>query len=269
MRVLAIKLFVTDLDGTLLNRRHEISEANRLAVRRAVERGVVATIATGRMYASALPYAKRLEVDVPIITYNGALIKSAAGEVWFEKCLAPETVADVYALCRRNGWYVQTYKDDTLYFAARDARAHRYETAAGIKGEAVGDALYKMTARVPKMLLITEGGAQSDAYVEEIKKALGARVFATKSNPEYIEIVHPDVNKAAALSVLMERLDLTRAQVMAIGDSNNDLPMLKAAGLSVAMGNAAEHIQSLCADVTADCDEDGVALAIEKHILCM
>ena len=264
---MAIKLFVTDLDGTLLNRRHEISEANRRAVKAAVARGVVATIATGRMYASALPYAKRLEVDVPIITYNGALIKSVAGDVWFEKYLAPDAVADVYALCRQRGWYVQTYKDDALYFAERDVRAHRYEVAAGIKGQAVGGALYKMTEGVPKMLLITEGSAQSDAFVEVIQETLGVRVFATKSNPEYIEIVHPDVNKAAALTVLMERLGLTKDEVLAIGDSNNDLPMLKAAGTSVAMGNASEAIRALCTDVTADCDEDGVAKAIEKHIL--
>lgn len=264
---MAIQLFVTDLDGTLLNRQHEISAANRQAVLDAVARGVTATIATGRMYASALPYAKRLAVDVPIITYNGALIKSVAGEVWFEKCLAPDAVADVYALCRQNGWYVQTYKDDGLYFVERDLRAHRYEVAAGVRGEAVGDALYKLTEHVPKLLLITQGSAQSDTFVREIAAALGNRVFATKSNPEYIEIVHPDVNKAAALTVLMERLGLTKDEVMAIGDSNNDLPMLRAAGCSVAMGNASEEIRALCTDVTADCDDDGVAKAIEKHIL--
>ena len=78
-----IKLFVTDMDGTLLNREHRISPENRRAVREATAAGVTVTIATGRMHESALPYARELGVDVPIITYNGALIKSVTGREYF------------------------------------------------------------------------------------------------------------------------------------------------------------------------------------------
>ena len=92
---MAIKLFVTDLDGTLLDKEHHISEENKRAIREAVERGVVVTIATGRMYVSALPFAKELGVDVPIITYNGALIKSVSGEEYFNAYLPEDAVKDV------------------------------------------------------------------------------------------------------------------------------------------------------------------------------
>ena len=80
---MTVKMFVTDLDGTLLNKEHRISAENKKAVQEAVAAGVVVTIATGRMYESALPYAKELEVDVPIITYNGALIRSVGGRDYY------------------------------------------------------------------------------------------------------------------------------------------------------------------------------------------
>lgn len=262
-----IKLIATDMDGTLLNRKHEISEENKAAVRRAVERGVAVTIATGRMYASALPYAKQLKVDAPIITYNGALVKTVSGETLFERYIDPDAVGEIFRFCRERNWYIQAYCDDVLYVERREEKARGYEAMAGIESVAVGEELYQMRERIPKLLLITEGGEASDACVKLFQAHFGGRVFATKSNPEYIEIVDPAVNKAAALDILIERLGLSREEVMAIGDSNNDLPMLRHAGVSVAMGNAADSIKECCDFVTEDCDRGGVAKAIEKYAL--
>ena len=81
------KLFVTDMDGTLLNSERKISAGNKAMIKKAVEAGVIFTIATGRMYASALPFAKDLGVEVPIITYNGAVIKTTAGKEIFTSYL--------------------------------------------------------------------------------------------------------------------------------------------------------------------------------------
>lgn len=264
---MTIKLFVTDLDGTLLNKNHEVSEENKSAIREIVAKGVTATIATGRMYSSALPYAKQLEVDVPIITYNGALIKSVSGEVIFESYLDPKIVSEIYEFCVAHGWYIQAYADDVLYFKDHDARAKSYETLAGLKGVALGDKLYEVTEKVPKMLIITDNEAETDAIVPVLQAYFKDRIFATKSNPDYIEIVNPSVNKSAALDLLIEKLHLTKDEVLAIGDSNNDLPMLKTAGFSVAMGNARDHVKAVVSAVTTDCEHSGVAAAIHKYIL--
>lgn len=264
---MGIKLVVTDLDGTLLNKNHEVSEENKKAIRATVDLGVTVTIATGRMYSSALPYAKQLGVDVPIITYNGALIKSVSGEVLFERYINPEVVKEVSAFCHKNNWYLQIYYNDILYFEEQNEKAKGYEALAGIRGVAVGDELYTMQDRIPKMLIITENGEESDDFVKILQERFAGKIFATKSNPTYIEIVHPKVNKAVALDVLMEKLNVTRAEVMAIGDSNNDVPMLRSAGISVAMGNANEEIKSFCTAVTEDYAHDGVAAALRKYIL--
>ena len=264
---MAIKLFVTDLDGTLLNRKHKVSEGNKVAVRKATLAGTTVTIATGRMYPSALPYAKQLEVDVPIITYNGAVIKSVSGEVLFANYLDAKVAHNVLKFCKQQNWYIQVYHDDVLYFAEHDEKAKAYEYAAGITGVAVGDELMEINERVPKMLVIVDDPSKTDEFVGMLRNEFKNQIFATKSNPDYIEIVHPAVNKAAALEVLMEKLNLGKDEVLAIGDSNNDIPMLKYAGISVAMGNANDSIKNICADVTKDCDEDGVAAAIEKYVL--
>lgn len=264
---MAIKLVVTDLDGTLLDRSHVVSADNISAVRAAVRAGVTVTIATGRMYASALPYARELGVDVPIITYNGAMIKSVAGEVLFERCIEPAVVGEIFDFCREKGWYIQAYCGDQLYFADRCAKAKSYERLAGIQGIAAGKGLYDLRGDIPKMLIITSGSDESDAYIEQMKERFGKRIFATKSNPDYIEIVDPNVNKAVALQILMDKLGVQRDEVMAIGDSNNDVPMLKHAGLSVAMDNASDSVKALCDFVTDDCARSGVAAAIEKYVL--
>lgn len=264
---MGIKLVVTDLDGTLLNSEQKVSTENKEAVRAAVDSGVVVTIATGRMYSSALPYAKQLAIDVPIITYNGAVIQSVNGKVIFERFVEPTLVKAVAAFCRERNWYVQIYSDDNLYFAEHNDKAKSYEELAGIKGIAVGDKLYDLDSRVPKMLVMTDTAEETDGYIEMLQSKFEGKLFVVKSNPTYIEIVSPAVNKAAALTILREKLQIDKADVMAIGDSGNDIPMLKEAGKSVAMRNAVKSIQQLCDYVTDDCDHSGVAKAINKFVL--
>ena len=264
---MSIKLIISDLDGTLLDCNHQISAQNKAAIVEAVKMGVTVTIATGRMYPSALPYAEQLGVDVPIITYNGAVIKSVSGEILYEQCLDAAVAQEVIALCQDNGWHIQTIDQDTLYFGEHNEKAKYYESVAGIKGRAVGNKLADYANRAPKMLMITDSEAQTDEIITLLKTRFAGRLSAVKSLPTYIEIIHPAVNKAAAVDRLIEQLHLAREQVMALGDSNNDLPMLKAAGLSVAMGNANEAAKVAAKVVTADNNNSGVAAAIKKYVL--
>ena len=105
---MVIKLLAVDLDDTLLNEASVVSEANKKAIQEAVARGVIVTIATGRMFASAQKIAKEIGLDVPLIAYNGALVKSAISEeVLMEQCLDEEPAQAVLDLFREKGWYVQ------------------------------------------------------------------------------------------------------------------------------------------------------------------
>ena len=264
----SVRLFVTDLDGTLVPSGHEVSTENVRVVREAVQRGVVVTIATGRMYRATLPLAKKLGVDVPLITYNGALIKSVQGEVLYSSFLAPELIHEVIDFCRERGWHVQLFSEDMLYFAAENKYTDFYIANQQVPWNAVGwDGMKKQTRDVTKLLVISDGIEETNARIAQLREHFGDRISAVRSNPCLAEITNLGVSKAAALERLAEKLGIPMEETMAIGDSDNDVPMLKAAGKSVAMGNALPHIKEMADFVTGNCAEDGFAKAIYKYVL--
>lgn len=262
-----IRLLATDLDGTLLNNEFKVSPANAEAIKKALQMGVIVTFATGRMYASAVLYAKQIGIDVPIITYNGALIKSAAGKVYFEKFLAEDAVRDVIEYCQNNNYHIQLYQDDILYFPVRNKRAAAYEKAAGVKGREIGwEGLLEHTQRVAKMLCIAQDEGQRMAISSYINENFAGRVKAVRSNYNFVEIIRPDIDKAVALRALAGNFGIDIKDTAAIGDSGNDLPMLKAAGFSVAVANAADEVKQSCDYVTVSNEENALAAILEKCV---
>lgn len=263
-----VKLIAIDLDDTLLDNSRRISPRVKAAVREAKARGVAVTLATGRMHRSALPYALELELDIPLITYNGALIKfSRSGETLFHCPLDAAVAGGVLGLFRRKSWYVQVYADDLLYVRERDANARRYEEVSGMEAVVVGDGLYDLGDRPPTKMLAIAEPADMDGLVGAVRELYGDRLYLATSKPNYLEILNPGANKGLALARLADYFGLDRREVMAIGDSLNDKEMLEYAGLGVAMHNAAAAVKSVADAVTGANDADGVAEAVEKYVL--
>jgi Cof subfamily protein (haloacid dehalogenase superfamily) len=255
------------MDDTLLDSKKIISPRTREAIRQAARKGVTVTIATGRSFLSALPYAKQLNLDVPIITYNGALIKAAlSGEIFWHRPVSSKAAAALLALCREHNWYIQVYTDDVLYIKEHNEKSAFYEKSCGINATAVGEKLYSMEGEPTKMLIMEE-----PAKIADIKNVIDNRlkgsITLTTSHPRFLEINRHGINKGVALSYLANRFNIEHHEVMAIGDSLNDLDMIKAAGFGVAMGNAVADIKQAAEAVTGGHDADGVAEAIEKYVL--
>jgi Cof subfamily protein (haloacid dehalogenase superfamily) len=264
---MAIKLIALDMDDTLLDKTNRVSPRTREVIRQAVESGVTVTIATGRMYGSALPFALQLGLDVPLITYNGALIKcSLSGETLLHNPIDEATAKEVLRLFREKGWYIQSYLNDCLYVDTLNEKARYYEKLSGIKAVPVGDQLYTMEGAPTKLLAMAEPG-EIRMISETVKADFGDRLYAAVSKPNYLEMVNPAVNKGQALEFLAARLGLERSEVMAVGDSINDLDMLEYAGWGVAMGNAGDTVKAAANAVTCANDADGVAEAIITYVL--
>lgn len=262
-----IKLVAVDLDDTLLDKSNNVSPRTREIIRQAVEQGVTVTVATGRMYQSAVKFARQLNLDVPIITYNGALIKACLSEdVLFEQPIELETARCVLQLFRDRGWYIQSYLDDILCVEQINDKARFYENASQVKAEAIGDKLYNPDKAPSKLLTIAEP-AEIDVIWKAVEEQFGDKLYITKSKANYLEMANPNVNKGRALSFLAGKLNITREQVMAVGDSLNDLDMIEYAGWGVAMGNAVDRVKSAAQAVTLCNDDDGVAEAICKFVL--
>lgn len=264
---MAIKLVAVDMDDTLLDGTLKVSSRTCQAIDKAHEQGVFVTICTGRMFSSALPFAQKLNMKAPIITYNGGMIRSAlTKEMLFHKTIAPDVAGKIVALFREKGWYLQSYLNDELYVVERCEKAKLYERMAGISAIPIGEKFYSMRHEPTKMLALAQPHEILEIQ-EIINKEFAGEIFAATSKSTYLELTHPSVNKGHALGLLAESLNISREEVMAIGDSNNDVPMLQYAGFGVAMGNATEKIKAVAKAVTGHNNAHGVAEAIEKYVL--
>ena len=262
-----IKLFVSDIDGTLLIPGKKISARNIDAVKRMTDAGIIVTIATGRMYRAALPIAKELGVNVPIITYNGALIKSTNGEIIHAEYLPENLVVDIVSFYEKRGWHLQSYSEDKLIVPVYNDHIKTYEESQKVKAEVVGwEGMKARTFQVCKLLSIAETEEENLQHMAELKKEFGDKIEITKSAPVFTEIICHGVSKASAIKILAEKFNIPREKVMAIGDSDNDLAMLKAAGIGVAMGNATDEVKNFCAFITGNCEDDGFAQAVDKFV---
>lgn len=261
------KLIAVDLDDSLLGSDLQISARNREALTKAMEKGVLVTIATGRMFKSALVYAHQLGLDVPIITYQGGLIKNAfSQDVLYNKTLPLDICQKIIQICKEKSLHLQVYIGDEYYFEEDNKYSDMYHKHVGVKGQAVGP-LDKFLVDAPNKLLIID---EPDRIVEMRDKFTGffdSQIEITTSKPEYLEFTHKDATKGKALEYLANLKGIERESVIAIGDSYNDISMFKYAGLAVAMENAPEDVKIHADYITSKNDEDGVAQAIDRFIL--
>jgi Cof subfamily protein (haloacid dehalogenase superfamily) len=264
---MAIKLIAIDLDDTLLNNQQQLSPRTCDVLGKAIQSGVAVTIATGRMFQSALPFARQLKLELPIITYNGALIRQLhSGETVFHRPIDTELaqgLADLF--CERN-WYLQKYVDDRLYVAELDENARFYADYAKVEAIPLGSAFYCMNEAPTKMLSMGEPDELAQ-ITAELTTRFNGRLYLASSKKRYLEMVDSRVNKGQALAFLAGMLGIDQQEVMAIGDSMNDLDMIEYAGVGVAMGNANAKVKAAADFVTLGNAEDGVAAAVEKYIL--
>ncbi|SDE41376.1 Cof-type HAD-IIB family hydrolase [Sporomusa acidovorans] len=262
-----IKLMVFDLDDTLLNNHIAISQRTQQAIRQAVGCGIKVTLATGRMYCSTIPFASQLELDMPLITYNGAMVSDyPSGKVLFHLPINPQTAAQVLKVCRERQWYIQSYIDDELYVRDMDKHAKLYAEITGAKPIAVGDHLYAMEKAPTKLLAIAEPTKISE-MLEVLQSRLENSLSIAESKPNYLEITNLAVNKGTALQFIADKLRFDREEIIAFGNGNNDIPMMLYAGWGVAVGNAPSTVKEAAQLVTGTNDDDGVADVIEKYIL--
>lgn len=267
MRFLDYKLIAVDLDDSLLDSDLQISAKNKEALTDAMEKGVLVTIATGRMFKSALVYAQQLGLDVPIITYQGGLVKNAfSKDVLYNKTLPLDICQKIIRICKEKSLHLQIYIGDEYYIEEENKYSDIYYKNVGVKGQLV-ESFDKFLVDEPNKVLIID---EPDRIIEirnEFVELFSSEIEVTTSRPVYLEFTHKDATKGKALEYLANLKGIKRENVIAIGDSYNDISMLQYAGLGVAMGNAPEDVKIHADYVTGKNDEDGVAQAIYRFVL--
>jgi len=266
------KLVAIDLDDTLLRSDLTVSEHTVAVLRQVRDLGVAVTISTGRMFSSARPFAEQLEFDVPLITYGGALVKNAgSGEVLYNRPLEPEVARRVIRFARERkvqvNFYLLNGEDDELYAELTTYWGENYGRFSRVLFNRVPDLEALLERGNPLKLLLIDEEPAVDRWLLELRGQLGEQAHFAKSKPRFLEVDHPEATKGRALQELAAWLQVERSQVLAIGDSYNDIEMLEFAGLGIAVANAPPEVRRRAGHVTASNDKDGVAQALERFVL--
>lgn len=267
-----IKLIALDLDGTLLNASHELSQDNINAICEAREQGIKVVLVTGRPFIGTQKYTKQLNMMSDsdfVIVCNGALImRPNSGEVILETTLGIDEYYYIEDLARELNVHLQVFDKNTVYTANRDISKYTvlesWLTGIPLKFRTREEMPKDM--RFPKMMMIDESDIL-DAAIAKLPESIYNKFNIIKSSPNFLEIIAKQVDKGAALKSLAEKLGISQENVMAMGDQGNDISMLSYAGFGVAMDNAIVELKNIADAVTDHHDNSGVAVAIRKWVL--
>jgi Cof subfamily protein (haloacid dehalogenase superfamily) len=277
--VMSIRLIAMDIDGTLLDNRHELPDANRDAIVEAQSRGIEIVLVTGRRFDFARPIAERIPCEVALIINNGALIKSKSGDTYLRHLLRRSIARKVLAATIefRSGAAV-------VFDRPRDGQVifERIDWNDGVSGGYYQRNREFISECVPLENCLTEDPIQVMFVgpVARMRAALGI-VKKLPCSPQFglahteyeqrdlsiLDVIASGSSKGAALAEWARRRGIAREQIMALGDNWNDRDMLEFAGFPVVMANSVAELKSLGWPVTLSNDECGVAAAIRKYVL--
>lgn len=267
-----IKLIACDLDGTLLDSNHEITEDNRRIIEELKKKDIPFVIATGRIYPSAAEFSKDLDLKTPIIACNGAVVKDPIEDkILYHYPVPTESMLEMIRICKKYDIYFHLYSIDTVYaernerliakyneWKKKDPKRSLVKTAVVENIEPIiqENIIYKLG------IYMDEKGAE-EAHDEMIKISGITSCFSLST---LVDVFNEEASKGVAVSALTDMYGFDKDHVMALGDNENDISMLESAGLGIAMKDAREKVKSAANEVTESNDNSGVAIAIRKHL---
>ncbi len=266
-RALPIRLFLADVDGTLVTQDKVLTHAAVAAVRSLRQVGVLFAITSGRPPRGMEMLVQPLDLDTPIAAFNGGLTVDRSMQV-LEQHLVPEDLVvpvadhmksfklDVW-LYRGADWYVPDPKGPHV---DREAWTVKFEPK-------VMEGLDGLTDGVVKLVGVSDDHDAIEAAVHAATEKFGDHVTAAASQPYYLDVTSPDANKGSVASSLAARYKLDPVQIATIGDQPNDILMFDHSGLSIAMGNADPEVKQAADRTTQSNEDEGFAFAVEHFVL--
>lgn len=268
-----IRLLVLDLDGTIVDQSNHIRESVTQAVDLVKRRGVAVAIATGRRYQSSLPAYDLIGSTLPLICYEGGLIRErGTGFTHRHWPLGTDVAAQILDHTEQlnlNGRLsVHFHIKDDLYVSNLNDASSKFFEGSTVVPIVVSDMRPLLDQAATKVMVLSEEVEVITRLSTLLKNSHSRTRVKEYKSIAFLEAFHPTVNKRLAVSYLAEEIMKLRPEnVMAVGDDFTDIEMLQYAGIGVAMGNAPAPVKE-CADwVTATIEEDGMARAVERWIL--
>jgi Cof subfamily protein (haloacid dehalogenase superfamily) len=263
----SVALIALDLDGTLMGSNLQISPRVCNVIKAVQRSGVITTLATGRMYSATLPFARILGIKTPLICYQGGWIQAVDGDVLYRESLPNQLATVAVSLGYEHKWHTVVYADGNIVITEKLYSETFYKQLLGhdiVVNPDLKSVVIDHT--IDKILYVGKPG-DIVSMAQTLDSVFASKVEVVRSHKMFIEIVPRNVNKGRALAWLASHYNIAQSAVMAIGDQENDVPMLTWAGFGVAMGNATPAAFAVADWIAPSLTEDGVAVALEKFVL--
>jgi Cof subfamily protein (haloacid dehalogenase superfamily) len=225
--------------------------------------GIPFLIATGRMYRSALPFARAARIQEPLVCYQGAaVVDPVTGEWLLHEPIPVELAREAIAAVQAEGFGLNCYVHDELYVSEITEHSRAYAEFQHLPVTPVGDLLAWLEHPPTKLVVVAEP-AELDALRPRLIGQFGERLFIAKSLPYFLELASPRISKGTGLAFVAEHLGLDLSGTVAFGDGENDFELLQAAGYGVAVENGHEELKARADWLCPGPEEEGVAQVLE------
>ena len=260
-----IKMVVTDIDGTIYSPETGISKNVKDCILNLCNNGIQVVIATGRTYASAKTVADSIGIKCPLICYQGGLVNSYEGEILDVKYLDENIARKIVKEMKERNIHLNVYVEDKLYVEDDNQYIKDYIGDKGIDYFKIDSFDELDFSKLNKLLAINYDPNFIEQLISELQKKY-PEIYVVKSYKYFCEIANKKATKGNAIKFLANKFGFTEKEVLAIGDQNNDIEMVKTAGIGVAMGNGTQEIKEIANFVTDSIQNDGFVKAINKFI---
>ena len=268
------KLVVSDMDGSLLTSQNKISEHSKKTIEKAIKKGVIFVLATGRLFGSARVYAKQLGLNTPIMACNGGMIRNSIdGEILFDAPIEKKACQQVFDFLKASDTYFHFYGLNTFYTEKIENESFEYavwnnslpEEDKIIIREVKNAQDILAQDKIYKILLHCKKDVKRSYYSNELNKI--SNITITSSWSDNFEVCGKNVTKGNAVKRFAQEMNIVPDDVICIGDNINDISMIEYAGVGVAMNNGEEAVKKVADYIAPSNDEDGVAKVLEKYVL--
>jgi Cof subfamily protein (haloacid dehalogenase superfamily) len=262
-----ITLVLSDVDGTLVTHDKVLTERSKEAVQRLRDRGIRFAITSGRPPRGMKMINDALHLDTPIAGFNGGVFTHPDWTVISSRLLSPETAEKTIDVIHKYQLSAWLYTADEWYVPDLNG-PHVAREAWTVKLNAkVEQDFGPHLNQAVKVVGVGDDLAAVAACEAECREVLRSSASATRSQPYYLDVTHPEATKGGVVAYLSRTLQIPPEQIATLGDMPNDIIMFEKSGLSIAMGNASAEVQAKANFVTPSSEEEGFAIAIDKFIL--
>ena len=258
-----------DLDGTLLRRDLEITARTLAALEGLRQQGMRLVVATGRRYESAVEHAEKLGFggDDPVVCYGGSMVRRMDGETLLHHTLPKDLGLEVLRWAAERDLHARIFVNGRVITSPNSPAALRFSKRLEEPGIVEVDSPAEWLAGAeeePTKLVIVDHPDNVPGWLGDAQEAFRGRLFVTRSLPHYVEVGGLEGTKSTALQFLCGRWGIDPERVLAFGDADNDVDMLRFAGRGVAVGPMTPGVREAADEVVPGVDEDGVAIYVEK-----